>query len=51
MCLGYSIKEFSNQHIEGILTIGLLMHQISSNRYHTKGKNLKDLIEDAMGLR
>ena len=37
-------KKLLSQYIEGILTIVFLMHQISTYRYQTKGKNLEDLL-------
>ena len=39
MCLRCSIEKLLGHHTEGLLTIGLLMHQISTNKNQTKDTN------------
>ena len=50
MCLGCLIEKLLGNHIEEILTTGLLMHQNSTNKNQTSGTNLKDLMQDVIGL-
>ena len=50
MCLGCSIEKLLGHHIEELLTICLLMHQNSTNKNQTSGTNLKDLMQDVIGL-
>ena len=50
MCLGCLTKKLLDHHTKGLLTISLLMYQISTSKNQTKGAILKDLMWDAIRL-
>ena len=50
MNLGWLIKELLGYRIKRLLTIGLLVYQISTNWNQIKGTNLKDFMWDVMEL-